>query len=210
MVSLFFAAFAMSIVFAAQPGVISFETIRRGLAGGWRAALLLELGSLVGDATWALIALVGAAVVFQNAVVAFLLSAFGCFLLLKFAWEAFRASHQDAALSSEPGAKGGNHFAAGAALSLSNPGNITFWLGMSGTVVGLGLLNPQPSDLLVFFAGFMSAQLVWCFFTAWLIGMGRRVITPRTYRAINLISAVVLVYFGVTLLINTLQAITRA
>ena len=34
MEALFFSAFGLSIAFAAQPGVIAFESIRRGLARG--------------------------------------------------------------------------------------------------------------------------------------------------------------------------------
>ena len=54
---LFVSAFAMSLAFAVQPGVISFESLRRGLSHGWSAALHVELGSLVGDGVWAIIAL---------------------------------------------------------------------------------------------------------------------------------------------------------
>jgi len=206
-VLLFFSAFAMSIAFAAQPGVVTFETIRRGFAGGWRPAFLLELGSLVGDATWALIALTSAALLFQNPVISTILSLFGCILLLKFAWEAWLASRQAVALEMGGAPASANHFAAGAAISLSNPANITFWLGMSGTIVGLGFLNPQPLDLLVFFTGFMSAQFFWCFFMAGLVTAGRRYITAQGFRWINLACAVVLAYFGLTLLFNTLQAV---
>jgi threonine/homoserine/homoserine lactone efflux protein len=206
-VLLFLSAFAMSIAFAAQPGVVTFETIRRGLAGGWRPAFLLELGSLVGDATWALIALTSAALLFQNPIIATILSLFGCVLLLKFAWEAWLASRQAVALEIGGAAVSVNHFAAGAALSLSNPANITFWLGMSGTIVGLGFLNPQPLDLLVFFTGFMSAQLLWCFFMAGLVTAGRRYITAQGFRWINLACALVLAYFGLTLLFNTVQTL---
>jgi threonine/homoserine/homoserine lactone efflux protein len=35
------------------------ETLRRGLTGGFRPALLVQLGSLIGDAVWALIGLTG-------------------------------------------------------------------------------------------------------------------------------------------------------
>ncbi len=37
------------------------ETLRRGLTGGFRPALLVQLGSLIGDAVWALLGLTGLA-----------------------------------------------------------------------------------------------------------------------------------------------------
>ena len=50
---LFFAAFGLGLAFCAPPGAVTAEAVRRGLSRGFRAALLLELGSLVGDAFWA-------------------------------------------------------------------------------------------------------------------------------------------------------------
>ncbi len=203
---LFFTAFAMSISFAIQPGVIGFESLRRGISHGWTAALHVELGSLVGDATWALIALLGASILFQNPIISLLLGVFGCFLLLRFAWEAWQASRGDMEMGKE-NATQENHFVAGAMLSLSNPQNITSWLGMSGTIIGLGFLNPQPVHLAVFFAGFMIAQVCWCFFFATVVEYGRRALNQRSYRLINMGCAVFLAYLGVALFVQTVQMV---
>lgn len=206
---LFFSAFGLSIAFAAQPGVIAFESIRRGLARGWRAALHLEIGSLVGDATWSLIALTSAAFLFQNRIVALVLSLFGCYLLLRFAWDAFQASRGAVEMEGMKASERGD-FAAGAALSLSNPQNLTFWLGMSGTVIGMGFLNPEPIHLATFFAGFMSAQVVWCFLFAGLVGFGRRYLTQRFYRYVNLVCAAALLVMGASLLVSTINLFMSA
>ena len=204
METLFISAFGLSIAFAAQPGVITFESIRRGLSGGTRAALLLEFGSLVGDATWAIIALTSTAFLFQNRIIAFILSFFGCFLLLRFAWDAWQATREVSEATNTPHDQRGD-FAAGVVLSLSNPSNLTFWLGISGTIISLGFLNPQPRDLLTFFSGFMIAQVLWAFFIATLIGWGGKFLSPRFFRWVNTLCAMALAYLGLSLLINTLQ-----
>jgi len=201
---LFLSAFAMAIAFAIQPGVIGFEALRRGISHGWKAALHVELGSLVGDGVWAAIALTGVSVLFQNPTITLLLGLFGCGLLLRFAWEAWRASRSDVEMAAA-GDKRTNHFVAGAMLSLSNPQNITAWLGMSGTIIGLGFLNPQPIHLLVFFVGFMTAQVCWCFFFATVVEYGRRLLNQRVYRWIHLACAGFLAYLGGALLLQTLQ-----
>ena len=100
-----------------QPGVIGFESLRRGLSHGWAAALHVELGSLVGDGVWAIIALLGASVLFQNRLVTLILGLFGCALLLRFAWDAWVASRSDVALA-VAGDGRSNHLVAGAMLSL--------------------------------------------------------------------------------------------
>ena len=204
MEALFFSAFVIAISFAVQPGPIGFEAIRRGIAHGWGAALRVELGSLVGDAVWALIALVGAAFLFQNPLVSFLLGFFGCILLLRFAWDAWRASRSEVEVS-VAASRRNDHFAAGAMLSLSNPQNITFWLGMSGVIVGLGFVDPKPPHILAFFSGFMIAQICWCFFFATLVEFGRRLINQRLFRLINRACAVFLACMGLALLLQTAQ-----
>ena len=206
MAVLFFSAFAMSIAFAAQPGVIGFEALRRGLAYGYRAALHVELGSLLGDGVWALLALLGASILFQNAALSSLLGLFGCLLLLRFAWDAWRASRSQIAIAASSD-KHQNHLLAGAMLSLSNPQNITFWVGMSGTIIGFGFLDPQPVHQLVFFAGFMIAQVCWCFFFATVVEIGRRrLLNQRLLRSINLVCALILGGMGMKLLLSTLAA----
>ncbi len=200
---LFVSAFAMSLAFALQPGVIGFESLRRGMSHGWAAALHVELGSLVGDGVWAIIALLGASVLFQNRLVTLVLGLFGCALLLRFAWDAWVASRSDVALAGA-GDDRSNHWVAGAMLSLSNPQNITFWLGMSGTIIGIGFLEPQPIHLLVFFSGFMTAQVCWCFFFATVVEVGRRrLLNQRLFRYINLVCAVFLACMGLKLLLQT-------
>ena len=201
---LFFTAFALSLAFAVQPGVIGFEALRRGITSGWSAALHVELGSLVGDGVWAALALLGASVLFQNRFVTLLLGLFGSGLILRYAWDAWRASRQDVAIAADGDARS-NHFVAGAMLSLSNPQNITAWLGMSGTIIGLGFLNPQPIHLLVFFAGFMIAQICWCFFFATVVEYGRRLLNQQIFRRINLACALFLAYIGCQLFAQTLR-----
>ena len=204
MEALFISAIVMAISFAIQPGPIGFEALRRGISHGWGAALRVELGSLVGDGVWALIALLGAAILFQNPLATLLLGFFGCGLLLRFAWDAWRASRSDVHVAAASDARK-NDFAAGAMLSLSNPQNITAWLGMSGVIVGLGFLDPEPLHILVFFSGFMIAQVCWCFFFATLVEFGRRLINQRVVRWINLVCAVFLAYMGIKLLLQTVM-----
>ena len=57
--SLFLSSFILAIAFCAPPGVITAETVRRGAARGFLPALFVQFGSLVGDTTWAIIALTG-------------------------------------------------------------------------------------------------------------------------------------------------------
>ncbi len=49
MLELFIAAARLGLLFNATPGAIFAESLRRGLKGGYREALDVQIGSLVGD-----------------------------------------------------------------------------------------------------------------------------------------------------------------
>ena len=65
MLMLFASAFVLGLVFNAAPGAVFAETVRQGVRGGYRPALAVQLGSLVGDASWALLGLAGIGLVKQ-------------------------------------------------------------------------------------------------------------------------------------------------
>jgi chemosensory pili system protein ChpE len=205
---LFLTAFGLGIAFCAPPGAITAEALRRGLAGGFRPALLIELGSLVGDATWAVVALAGVAVLVEYPPVRLGLGLVGVGFLFWLAWSALRDARTGAL--PKPGAAGPSgrgHFAAGAVISLGNPLNVAFWLGVGGAMVSAGVADPTPAHFVVFFAGFMSAAVAWCFVIAALIAWGRRVLSPAFFRLLNLACAAALAYFGLSLLWSTVGAL---
>ena len=66
MFSFFLAAMLLGFVFNAAPGAVFSETLRRGLRDGYKPALLVQIGSLVGDATWAALGLTGLALLLED------------------------------------------------------------------------------------------------------------------------------------------------
>jgi chemosensory pili system protein ChpE len=200
-------AFVLGVAYCAPPGVVNAESLRRGLAHGYLAALLLQLGSLIGDCTWAVLALAGAAYLVQSHVARLALGLVGAALLFWLAWRALRDALRDASRGRGP--VGGQaphrgHFATGALLSLTNPFAIPFWLGVGGSVVALGAAAPRLSDFATFFAGFLAGGLLWGIAFSALVAWGRRLITPSLFRWIDLACAVALAWFGLSLLLRTL------
>src|SRR5215207_10148286 len=88
--SLFISSFVLAIAFCAPPGVVTAETVRRGAARGFVPALFVQFGSLVGDTTWAVMALTGLAFLVQNSLARVILTLMGMALMLKLAWDAFK------------------------------------------------------------------------------------------------------------------------
>ena len=201
---LFLSAFALGLAFCAPPGAVNAEAVRRGLARGFWSAWRVQLGSLIGDATWALIALAGAALLVQNPLIQVVLGVIGAGFLLHLAGRALGDAWAGA-LPKPPTKALGGDFTTGAVLSLANPFAIAFWLGFGGAVVSAGATEPGPTHFAIFFVGFMLAALLWTLFISALISGGRRVLTPTFYRWVNVVCGLALGYFGLSLLWNTLQ-----
>ena len=197
--SLFISSFVLAIAFCAPPGVITAETVRRGASRGFIPALFVQFGSLVGDTTWAVIALTGLAFVFQNNIAKLVLSVLGILLMLKLAWDAIRDARHgrelDVTASTSTRSTRGD-FANGAFLSLGNPLNIVFWTGLGTTVFASISESPQPIHFMIFFAGFLGGAVLWCFFMAGLVAWGRRYVTPTFFRWVNLTCGLALGLFA--------------
>ena len=206
MILLFFSAMGLSFSFCAVPGIVNTEAVRRGLARGFRPALLVELGSLIGDAMWAIIALVGLAFIAQSALARLLLGFAGAAILGYLAWLAIRDARRGSIPESNNVVPKGD-FATGAALSLGNPFAIAFWLGVSGSVISITIANPRPEHYVTFFMGFMLGGTIWCILLSSLVAWGRRFLKPAYYRWMNLLCGVLLGYFGVDLLWSTIKSL---
>jgi chemosensory pili system protein ChpE len=202
---LLISSFILAISFCAPPGIITAETVRRGSARGFIPALFVQFGSLVGDTTWAVIALTGLAFLIQNPVAKTVLSLIGIILMLKLAWDAFKDARDRKELSVSAPASARGDFASGAFLSLGNPLNIVFWTGLGTTVFASIAGGPQPIHFAVFFAGFLSGAVVWCFVMAGLVAWGRQWMTGGFFRWLNIGCSLVLAYFAIQLGLQTLQ-----
>jgi len=195
MMSLALSSFILGIAFCAPPGVITAETVRRGFARGFRPALFVQFGSLVGDSTWSLIALTGLAFLVQNNTARIILSLIGIILLSKLAWDSINAARAEIEMSNVPASERGD-FATGALLSLSNPFNIVFWTGIGATAFSGIAGIPQTSHFIIFFLAFMTGSFLWCFLMAGLVAWGRQFVTPLFFRFVNATCGLILFYFG--------------
>lgn len=203
--SLFLSSFILAIAFCAPPGVITAETVRRGTARGFLPALFVQFGSLVGDTTWAIIALAGLAFIVQNDLARVILSLIGIGLMLKLAWDALRDARLGTDLRGSNVSPQRGDFANGAVLSLGNPLNIVFWTGLGTTAFASLSGSPQPIHFVIFFAGFLSGAVVWCFVMAGLVAWGRRFVSASFFRWVNLSCGLALGYFALQLTVKIVQ-----
>lgn len=197
-------AVGLGFAYAAVPGAVNTEAMRRGLAGGFRPAFLIQTGSLVGDVGWAALGLTGAAVLASWDAFAVILGLAGAGLLFALARAAFldaiRGHHPEAAPIRQ-----GRPFAIGLVFGLANPAGLAFWSGIGAGVVAADGEQIAPARLLLFLGAFMLGAVLWGGGMAALVGWGRRYATARVFRWLNAFCGVVLAWFGVRVLWSTVR-----
>lgn len=166
MTALFVSAFVLGLVFNATPGAVFAETVRQGVQGGFRSAFAVQVGSLVGDALWAVLGLVGVGLLLQLDALRLPIGVAGVLYLLWLARDAWRAADREFGVQVDRAVQHRRAFRAGAMLSVTNPQNVAYWAALGSAMGAVGVTAPTASDYGVFFAGFMASSVAWCFVCA--------------------------------------------
>lgn len=195
--ALFLAGFGLGLAVVATPGAVTAQAIRNGLERGFRAALSVQVGALVGLVLWGGIGLLGAALFTGNQLANLILSTMGVLLLLWLAWRALRAAFRGQQQETAPENIRGD-FTVGALLSLASPLPVAFWLGVGSNVVR----SPAPIEVVFFLVGLVSSGLLWSVLLAGLTAWGQRYITPLLFRVVNFICGLALGVFAARLAYN--------
>lgn len=169
MLNLFLAAFLLGLIYNAMPGAVFAETVRQGVRGGFAPALAVQLGSLSGDALWAILGLSGVGLLLQLEWLRVPVALAGSGYLLYLAWDAWRAADQNVLMDIGAVQCQRQALRAGVMISLTNPHNLAYWAAVGSALGALGVQDPGMVDYAVFFAGFMLCSLCWCFFCAALV-----------------------------------------
>ena len=197
MLTIFFYALIFGFVFCLSPGAVLAETLRRGLLHGFTPALLVQVGSLVGDAVWAVIGLTGIALLIQHDAVRVPLTIV-CAVYL--AWLGVRSlidAWQLPQADNAPAGSGQSALAVGAAISLANPKNIVYWGALGSALSGIVGATPSQGQTLMFFAGFMLASVLSCFLIVGLVNLLRQNASPLWQRVSYGACGVVLLYLAI-------------
>lgn len=204
-------AAGLGLAYASAPGAVNAETIRRGVSQGFRPALLVQVGSLLGDVGWAVLALAGLAVVLRDTGLRAALGVAGSLLLLWFAWSAIRGaatpSGEPEAESQVVRARALGSFGVGILFSVANPFGPVFWLGVGGGLAAGGFVDLGAGGALAFIAAFTLGALAWAVGVSALLGFARRWATPRLFRVVDLVCGAAFGYFGIRLLLESISVL---
>jgi chemosensory pili system protein ChpE len=187
----------IGLAYAAVPGAVNTESMRRTLKQGMRSGFLVQFGSLVGDLLWAIIGLTGAVVLLDHDSIAIALGLIAGGFLLNLARSAIHSAIRGPVESDN--LISGGALKIGVTFGLANPAGIAFWSGL-----GAGTLSQSDQSgsapIIVLLVSFCLGALIWGVLMVVLVGYGRRFATGRVLRWVDGFCSVVLGWFGVRLL----------
>jgi threonine/homoserine/homoserine lactone efflux protein len=192
-------AAGLGFVYAALPGAVNAEALRRGVAGGFRRYLLVHAGAIFGAGFWAVVALTGASFLARYDGVTIALGLLGAAVLLLLTVTAVRgfiAGGLPAATEPHSGAD----IRVGLMLGVANPAGLPFWTGLAGDVAISGDGTLETDRAVVFVVGVLLGSLLWGVAISGLIAWGRRFLTAGFFRAVNAVCAVAFGYFALRML----------
>jgi threonine/homoserine/homoserine lactone efflux protein len=189
-------AIGLGLAYAALPGVVNAEALRRGVARGMRPALLVHVGAVIGAAAWAGLALSGTAVLVRNDALAATLGLIGAAFLLRLARTALVGA-VDGVVPVASAPRPGGDLTVGMIVSLANPAGFAFWAGLSGGVFAAAGDEVATGRAALFLTGVIVGSLLWGCAMALLVNWGRPFVGRRFFRVVNALCGVAFTYFGI-------------
>jgi threonine/homoserine/homoserine lactone efflux protein len=181
------------------------------LAGGFRAGLAVQLGAVIADVVYALLALAGLGLLLTHVGAHLWLEIAGTGFLVYLGWSALNSSEGKAYAVTCPVAEAAprarpvlpashEHFRTGFVMGLFNPYGLAFWLSVTGGTM------QSPYRIGMMFPGFFLLCLLWSLAFALLVSRWRSRITPRFVRWLSCACGLALVAFGLSLGYSTVLA----
>jgi putative LysE/RhtB family amino acid efflux pump len=205
-VILFLKGALLGIIITAPPGPIGTLCINRTLERGFWAGAALGLGTALGDASYALVA-VGGLAIFANVLASIAMPlAFGGGLLL--IWLGYRSLYTDPIAAAQIGAT--DLFRTSLAtffLTISNPATI---ISFGALFAAFGLAHENSAASAAFIVGgAFSGSIAWWLFLSGMVRLARKKLSDDFAAKVGRISAYLLIGFGAVALVVATYALVR-
>lgn len=190
---LFLKGAALGIIITAPPGPIGTLCINRTLERGFWSGAALGLGTALGDASYALVA-VGGLAIFANVLASIAMPlAFGGGLLLM--WLGYRSLRTEPVAAAEIGAT--DLFRTTLAtffLTISNPATI---ISFGALFAAFGLAHESsPAHAALIVGGAFVGSMAWWLFLSGMVRLARRKLSDNFAAKVGRFSAYLLIGFG--------------
>lgn len=196
--------FLLSLSLCLELGLVNIAVVRTGVLSGFRPALLMGLGSSIGDLIYASIAFTSINILLDSIIVRWFLWIVGSIVLLYLAADMIKKSFNrtDKLIFSKTGyRKKHGSFITGFGLALSSPSAILWFMTIGGSLIATSTDNSLES-IVLFFIGFFIAGILWAFALALLSSKMGEKVGDRFNFYFSWASACIFLYFAAFVFYN--------
>ncbi|WP_281166950.1 LysE family translocator [Sulfurimonas hongkongensis] len=192
----FFEGFLLGLGAAVPLGPINILIMNEAIKE-YKSAVMIGLGAMSSDVIYLFLIMLGLVAFFNQYYVLNSLSFFGAIFLIYLAYAIFKSRNERQKTSSiYKKSSYSKLYIKGLTLTFVNPYSIGFWLSVSGFVASKEL------EMFVTLFGMLSAIALWIIIMPYLVHKSKHRISSRVSYWINIVSAVILLGFGLTMFLN--------
>ena len=196
----------VGVALAAPVGPINIEIVRRGLVGGFRAGWFVGLGALSADVIYCVLIVAGLVRVADSPVVRVPLFLAGAVVLTYLGVVGIRAALAGPTpTASAPSAR--RSYLAGFLMAAASPMGIVYWLSIGAALVARAVQRAGTGGAPLLVAGVFLGIFAWVTFLSTLTQGGRRFVSDVILRRATVAAGLILVAFGLSFLIQGVQAL---
>jgi threonine/homoserine/homoserine lactone efflux protein len=191
---------------ALAPGALFFINISYGSQYGAKSGFIFSISHTVIEFSLIMVFALGLLTIASEPIVKLIIGTVGGIFLIIFGILQFKNSIQIKTNYSKPRKSSFSHlFLIGLAFTGLNPFFIIWWLTVGGELILISLAFAGLLGVILMFISHVWMDYVWLTTIAYFAKKGTQIIGSRGYRFLIGVFAVILVYFGITFIMNALE-----
>lgn len=197
MITSFIEGFLLGMGAAIPLGPINILIMNRALRE-YKSAVTIGAGALSADTVYLVLILLGVATFFNQPIIVNILGVLGSLFLLYMSYLIFISRNHTLSTKNQSSNSKSllSYYIQGFTLTFVNPYTVAFWLSIAGYTT-LKNLNPLSTIL-----GMLCAIFLWITLMPYIVHRSKHKISQKVSYVLSLFSALILLGFGMSLLIN--------
>ncbi len=200
-------------VTSALGGPINVTVVNESATRGFRGAFIMAVGAVLMETIYCGVAFAGFAQLFQIQMVRAAMELFSFVLVLWLAVKYLRAGHVPGEEAVEAYVERKLHphtaFWTGFVRVLGNPGVLLLWIGITGSLLAHGALEPTPGSKIAFCAAVATSGFIWFGGVSWGVGRGHGRFSAVALRRLSQASGVLLLVTAVVIAARLVGLLAR-
>ncbi|TFE24530.1 LysE family translocator [Cohnella luojiensis] len=196
----FLEGFLFSLSLCFDLGMVNVAIMKTGMERGFKPSFMIGFGSCFGDLFYLSLALLGVSVIFEYAVVKWIMWIVGSvvlfYLTYKMLRETWRAKSLDTDQTVVVERPLFRDWVAGVGLAMASPTVIAWFAFVAGPIIAGSNIKEQ-GGLAYFIAGFFVAGLAWSFTVAWMSSLSGAFFKKSMVKVLSFLSALLFLYFAI-------------